>query len=372
MSGASRNPGRRSSARAALALLVLALSGRGAPTNEPPSAPAAAVPLRPGALTPAFALPAPARARVVVVEDAAAVVAYQPQREVLRGMVDRGLTYLTGQPTPEAAWRRLVSTQDVVGIKVHAAPGPLSGTRPAVVEALVSSLLTAGHPPERVVIWDKHLAHLRQAGFAELAARQGVRVAGAVESGYDPEEFYENSILGQLVHGDLDFNREGESLGRRSYVSRLVSREITKIISVAPLLNHNLAGVSGHLWGLALGSVDNTLRFAGEAGRLAVAVPEICALPPVGDRVVLCVTDALLAQYYGEERPLLHYSAVLTQLWLGTDPVALDVLGIRELARQRERAGQPEVKTSPALYHNAELLQIGVSDLNQIQVEQVR
>lgn len=364
MSGESRNPG-----LTVWIALGLALVGRADSTNEPPLQPAAPSPAAVEARVPALALPAPARVRVVVVEDPAAIAAYQPQREVLRAMVDRGLTNLTGQPTPEAAWRSLVSTQDVVGIKVHAAPGALSGTRPAVVEALVSSLLTAGHPPERVVIWDKHLAHLRQAGFVDLAARQGVRVAGAVEAGYDPEEFYENSILGQLVHGDLDFGRSGESLGRRSYVSRLLSRDLTKIISVAPLLNHNLTGVSGHLLGLALGSVDNTLRFTGDTGRLAVAVPEICALPLVGDRVVLCVTDALLAQYYGEERTLLHYSAVLNQLWFGTDPVALDVLGIRELARQRELAGQPPVKTSPALYHNAELLQIGVSDLNQIQVE---
>ena len=36
---------------------------------------------------------------------------------------------------------------------------------------------------------------------------------------------------------------------------------MTKIINVTPLLNHNLAGVSGILYGLAIGSVDNTLRF---------------------------------------------------------------------------------------------------------------
>ena len=364
MSGTSRNPG-----GIAAVLLGGWLAIGAEPTHETPtpiSTPASAVP------APTFAIPAPARARVVVVEDPAAIVAYQPQREVLRRMVDRGLTNLTGQPTPEAAWRSLVSTQEVVGIKVHAAPGALSGTRPAVVEALISSLLTAGHPPERVVIWDKQMAHLRQAGFVDLAARQGVRVAAAFEAGYDTNEFYENAILGQVVHGDVDFDQQGQSLSRRSYVSRLVSRELTKIISVVPLLNHNHTGVSGHLAGLALGSVDNTLRFTGDAGRLAVAVPEICALPLLGDRVVLSVTDALLAQYYGEERTLLHYSAVLNQLWFSTDPVALDVLAISELEHQRELADRPAVKTSLALYQNAELLQIGVSDLKQVLVERVR
>lgn len=364
MSGTSRNPG-------GLALAVLGgwLAVCADPTPEAPAPPPTTALVAPA---PVLAVPAPARARVVVVEDPAAVVAYQPQREVLRQMVDRGLTQVSGQPTPEAAWRSLVSTQDTVGIKVHAAPGALSGTRPAVVEALVASLLTAGHPPERVVIWDKQMAHLRQAGFVELAARQGVRVAAAHDAGYDTNEFYENSILGQVVHGDLDFGQQGQSLSRRSYVSRLVSRDLTKIISVVPLLNHNHTGVSGHLAGLALGSVDNTLRFTGDAGRLAVAVPEICALPLLGDRVVLNVTDALLAQYYGEDRPLLHYAALLNQLWFSTDPVALDVLAISELEHQRELAGRPAVKTNLALYQNAELLQIGVSDLKQVVVERVR
>ncbi len=364
MSGPSRNP--RSFA---LAVLGLAWGGRAEPPA--PAASDAVAPPRPPLSAPAFALPAAARARVVVVEDAAAVVAFEPQREVIRRMVDRGLTNLTGQATAEAAWRSLLRTGDVVGIKVHAAPGALSGTRPAVVEALVSSLLTAGHPPERVVIWDKYREPLQRAGFVELAARQGVRVAAAAEAGYDPDQFYENPLLGQLAHGDLEFDRDGQTLGRRSYVSRLVSRELTRLISVAPLLNHNQAGVSGHLVSLALGSVDNTGRFQGDAERLATAVPELFALPLLGDRVVLHVTDALLAQYFGEERTLLHYAAGLNQLWLGTDPVALDVLALETLERQREQAGHPRLRPALTLYQNAALLQIGVSDPERVVVEKV-
>ena len=61
-------------------------------------------------------------------------------------------------------------------------------------------------------------------------------------------------------------------------MSKLVTRTMTKIISIAPLLNHNQAGVCGHLYGLSLGSVDNTHRFEGSAERLATAVPEIYSL----------------------------------------------------------------------------------------------
>jgi len=102
-----------------------------------------------------------------------------------------------------------------------------------------------------------------------------------MEAGYDPTNFYQpdTAIIGNLVWGDLEFGKKGEGVGRKSFVSLLVSRQITKIISIAPLLNQEDAGVCGHLYGLAMGSVDNTRRFADDPGRLAVAVPEIYALP---------------------------------------------------------------------------------------------
>ena len=58
----------------------------------------------------------------------------------------------------------------------------------------------------------------------------------------------------------------------------LLTQSITKIINIAPLLNHNMAGVCGNLYSLAMGSVDNTIRFKFSPDRLATAVPEIYAM----------------------------------------------------------------------------------------------
>jgi hypothetical protein len=313
-------------------------------------------------------------ARVVTVEDANATSDFQPNAECVQAMLDRGLTNFTGRTMVAAAWRSLVSTQDIVGLKVFSAPGMLSGTRPAVVAAVVHGLLDAGVPAQHIVIWDRQEDDLRAAGFFKLGAQLGVQVAGSAEAGYDPTNFYQpdTAIIGNLVWGDLEFGRKGEGVGRKSFVSRLVSRQITKIISIAPLLNQQYTGVSGHLYSLALGSVDNTLRFAGDPGRLAVAVPEICALPVLGDRVALNITDALIGQYEGSSRGLLHYSSVLNQLWFSRDPVALDTLAIKELERERKALDAPEFKPNLELYANAALLQLGVNDPAKIQVEKLR
>jgi len=294
----------------------------------------------------------------------------------MRSMVERGLTNLTQKPAIGAAWRTLVTTQDVVGIKVYAAPGPTAGTRPAVVVGLVETLLAAGISPHRIIIWDRQRADLRAAGFVDLASRYGVRVEGSVNAGYDEEIYYSpvRPIIGQLIWGDVEFGRKGEGVGRRSYVSRLVSRDMTKIVVVTPMLNHNTIGVCGHLYSLAFGSVDNTIRFENDLYRMSDAVPEIFGLPVLNDRVVLCVTDALICQYEGEKSGLLHYSTPLNELRFSRDPVALDILSLRDLERQRVAMGIAPTRgqyytNQVELLNNAALLELGVSDIGSIRVE---
>ena len=289
-------------------------------------------------------------------------------------MVDCGITNFTGQATVAAAWRSLVSTQDVVGIKVFSEPGMLTGTRPAVVAAVIHGLLDAGVPPQHIIIWDKYEKNLRAAGFFKLAAQLGVRAAGSLETGYDPATFYrpDTAVIGNLVWGDLEFGKTNAGVGRNSFVTKLVSRQITKIISIAPLLNQEDVGVCGHLYSLTLGSVDNTRRFEGTPFRLASAVPEIYALPILGDHVVLNITDALIGQYEGGSRILLHYSAVLNQLWFSHDPVALDVRAIKALDDERRSLNAPETKPYLELYANANLLQLGENNLEKIHVEKIK
>jgi hypothetical protein len=310
-------------------------------------------------------------ARVVVASDPNATLAFQPQPEKVRALFNRGLLQFAGKTDVARSWLNFVTTNDVVGIKIYSAPGANSGTRSIVVASVIEGLLAAGVPAKKIIIWDKEMVDLRLAGFVELAERYKVRIASSDSAGYDEKDFYESPILGNLVWGDSEFGKKGNGVGRKSFATKLVTKEITKIISIAPLLNHNLVGTTGNLCSLALGAVDNTLRFD-QAERLATALPEIYALPSLADKVVLNITDALLCQYQGEQRSLLHYSAALNEIWFSKDPVALDVLAIRELSSQREIAKLPPVKTSLEIYENASLLELGMSNWKNIQIERVK
>ena len=312
--------------------------------------------------------------QVVKVEDPRAVTDFQPDFAVVQTMVNRGLTNLTGQPTVAAAWRSLVTTQDIIGLKVFSEAGQLSGTRPAVVAAVIHGLFAAGVPAQNIIIWDKQTDDLRAAGYVQLARQLGVRLVAGAQSGYDPTNFYQpdTAVIGNLIWGDSEFGRTNENIGRKSFVASFASRQLTKIISLAPLLNQEAAGTCGHLYSLALGSVDNTMRFENNPDRLALAVPEIYALPVLGDRVVLNITDALIAQYSGGPRGLLQYSTVLNQLWFSRDPVALDVLALKELDRERRALDAPVSHPNYELYLNATLLQLGTSDPAKIHVQIIR
>jgi hypothetical protein len=312
--------------------------------------------------------------RVVVVHGKHLLRAFLADDARVEAAFNRGLLAFTRTNSVPAAWRSLVKTNDTIGIKVFSEPGPLTGSRPAVVAALVRGLLLAGVPAKQIIIWDKHSDDLLSAGFFKLGKQLGVRVVGAADSGYDEKTFYlpDSPIVGTLVWGDLEFGKKGEGIGKKSFVSKLVSQQMTKIISVAPLINENAAGLCGHFFSLALGSVDNTRRYEDDPDRLAEALPEIYALPSVGDRVALHVTDALLGQYQGGPGSFLQYSTELDQLWFSHDPVALDTLALKELVRERKVFNVPFASINSQIYTNAVLLQLGQNNLSRVQIEDVR
>jgi hypothetical protein len=306
---------------------------------------------------------------VLIVEHPAATEVFSPKPEVVKAMISAGLFRLAGSSLEKSAWQNFVSTQDVIGIKVHSAPGRTSGTRPVVVAELIESMLRAGITANQIIIWDRRSVDLRLAGYYDLAAKYNVGIDAALDAGYDPKVFYETPLVGKLVYGDLEFGRKGEGIGRNSYVSKLLTQRLTKIINVTPLLNHNQAGVSGALYGLATASIDNVLRFENPE-RLGTAIPEIYGMPELADKVVLNIVDALICQYRGEERSLLHYSTVLNQLWFSRDPVAVDALAIKVL--EENRAETKSRKSTWQIYSNAELMDLGIADTNQIKIERLK
>jgi hypothetical protein len=315
-----------------------------------------------------------AATHVTIVQGENLVTAFKADAAAVEERFNLGFIIFSRGTNIADGWLKFVGTNDTVGIKVFSEPGPLSGTRPAVVTAVVHGLRDAGIPADKIIIWDKREDDLRAAGFFKLAEKLGVHAAGAVESGFDTNTFYlpESPVAGQLVWGDVEFGITNKEVGKKSFVSKLVSQRLTKIISIAPLMSENEAGTCGHFFSLGLGSLDNTRRFAASPERLATALPEIYALPSVGDHVALLITDALLLQYQGGPASYLQFSRPRQELWISRDPVALDTIAVKELAKERKRLDLPAANLNLDIFKNASLLQLGISDTSRIMIERVR
>jgi hypothetical protein len=324
------------------------------------------------------AAPKTTNSTIVIAENPGAMPELVPMPDVIQTMVDQAILHLTGKSTVSNAWGSLVATNDVVGLKVFTAPGPNSGTRREVVAAVINGLIAAGLPHTNIVVWDLRVSELRLAGYFELEKTLGVRLAGAAEEGYDEKVYYEKPLLGTLIYSDLEFGKSGPGIGRKSYVTKLITKQLTKIINITPLLHNNVVGLTGNLYSLAIGGVDNTSRFQGSAEDLNRAVPEIWALPiksdddRLSDRVVLNITDALICQYEGQNTGLLHYSTPMNQLRFSRDAVALDVLSLALINEQRAAAGATLATNTADLYYNANLLELGESNPAHIRVEKLK
>ena len=96
-------------------------------------------------------------------------------RELLRKMLDASMQRLTDAPDAAAAWGQLFKPGNRVGIKVNTLG---LSTQPAVVDAIVAGLGSAGVPAENVIIWDRLDTELANAGFRLNRGKGGAQCRG--------------------------------------------------------------------------------------------------------------------------------------------------------------------------------------------------
>ena len=219
-------------------------------------------------------LTAAPKTKVIKIHAPDATRHFQPNPKQVLAMVESGVKHLSAQPSPITAWQHFVSTNDTVGLKINTRLGTLSGTRPAVVEAVVQGLTRAGIPKNKIVIWDRELKDLKRAGYFPIAQKLGVQLAGASDSGYSSWDTYTVPALQwDLEEGDHLFGKEKSST--ISHTSKLITDRLSAIISIHPPISDTQSGTRGHLQELALSSADNIVRFGASTPHLNPAIGEL-------------------------------------------------------------------------------------------------
>src|ERR1051325_2817138 len=141
-------------------------------------------------------VPAPTPSIVFKARDTDAVREYKTNPAVVRSMVNRLVLAVTGKSDIAEAWRSLVGPKDKIGIKISAAGGELFTTHHDVVEAIVDGLVAAGHRRSDIIVWDRSLGGVQEAGYKP--ASDGYQVKSIPpHDGYDPKEMLSAPLVGK-------------------------------------------------------------------------------------------------------------------------------------------------------------------------------
>jgi uncharacterized protein (DUF362 family) len=303
--------------------------------------------------------PVRANGKVVAVKSSGIMNNSVPDQDIVNKMVDEGMFALTGEKTTADAWRILFSPNDIVGIKINPLGGVKLSTRPEVVNAIVRGLKSAGVKDNNIIIWDRFTYHLMKIGYSLNKGGSGIRCYGTEPTtGYDKNVYYESL--------DDDYTLR-ETDGARSLFSSIVTQQVTAIINVPVMKDHGIAGVTLCLKNLAFGSINNTPRFHPSPYFCDPASTEVCAHPALVNKMRLHIVDALQACFDGGPAGMKTWTMWNEErLFLGTDPVAIDRIGLEIIDKKRNENNLPSVLQKAKHIATAEKKGLGVYDKNKI------
>jgi len=331
---------------------------------------------------PAFAQRAqtlPDRAIVYSAHDPAAIKDYRTEPAVVRAMVNRLVLAVTAQPDLARAWGSLVSPNDKIGIKISAAGGELFTTHRDVVNAIVDGLVAAGHRRGSIIVWDRSLGGIKDAGYSQSAEGYQIRFI-APHDGYDPKAIFTAPLTGKLIWGDLDYRSDQgtvpllsdkEQTSDQSHFSRIVSSEVTKIINVPVMSDSSTNGLAGCLYNVTIPNIDNWRRFTQVNGFGGAAIVDLYNNALIGKKVVLNIMDGLAAQYAGGPQSQPNYAVHHATILASKDPVAIDTIALQRIDEWRAKAKLPPIGRLANHVQVAGQFGLGHADPARIEVRNV-
>lgn len=253
--------------------------------------------------------------------------------EVVREMMERGMRALTGDAKAVDSWRRFISPDDIVGVKVNVVGRPWVVSSHPIVAEVVRNLMAVGVKPAQIYIYDRFQDQLDEANYAPHLP-EGVNYYASERANENVDRL--NYDPGVYVEADM-FGEEDT----RSNMMKLISQKLTKIINIPNMKDHGATGVTGCLKNIAYGSFSNVARthFKGLT-HTKTFVGTLAAVEPMRSKTVLQIMDGLRGVWHGGPfAPTLRYVFFPKTIQFATDPVAIDRLLLDIIDDERKRQG---------------------------------
>jgi len=320
---------------------------------------------------------------VVQVISTKSVIDDEPVEAEAYLMIKNAMLELTGEKSLKNAWKLFVNPGEKIGLKVNPVAGKLLYTSHAVVKSVVKQLTESGIRKKDIIIWDRRDMELKDVGFT-AENYPGIRITGTEmkdekdsfydrdgklygERNIDREWFYWADVEGEYDSETMPYMVNG---GKYSYFTRIVTKEVDKIINI-PILKNAGGSVTNAMKNLAFGSVSNTGRLHTDLWNDTCA--EVCAFAPLRDKVVLNITDGLRGCFNGgpgaNPQFICNYHTILA----ASDPVATDRIAYDIIAEKRIAEGllKAPVPASLTFLKMATDLGLGISDRDKIELKSI-
>jgi uncharacterized protein (DUF362 family) len=323
--------------------------------------------------------PAPTPSIVYAVRNPDSIKQYKTNPRIVREMVNRLVMAVTGQSEVAKAWGSLVSPGERVGIKISAAGGELFTTHHDIVNAIVDGLAAAGHPRSSIIVWDRSLGGIKEAGYRPGVDGYQVK-AIAPHDGYDAKAMLSAPLAGKLVWGDFEYVgdtgkmplfADTDATSNVSHFSKIISSDVDKVINVPVMSVSETNGIAGCIYNMTIPNIDNWRRFAQGSRFGAGSLAEIYANPLIAKKVVFNLMDGLIAQYAGGPQPQPNYALHHGTLYASKDPVALDAIALKRLGEWRKSGSLRPVGSVAAYIDLAGQLGLGNSAANRIEIKNI-
>jgi hypothetical protein len=304
----------------------------------------------------------------------------KPSEPAAYEMLKNAMCRLTGESELKKAWLQFVGPDDVIGLKVNPIGGRLLSTSHAVTKSVIRQLEEAGIDKKQLIIWDRRQESLEDADY-NAANYPGIRLLATecydADKSYinsrgrfysedliDKEHFYYADVEGVYDAYTLPYMVNG---GKYSYFSKICTEKVTRIINL-PVLKNAGTSITVCLKNLAYGAITNTGRLHRDLWHDTCA--EVCAFPPLRDKVVLNIADGLSGCFDGGPSANPQFICRYNTLLAGTDPVAVDRIAYDIILQKRIAEGiqQTEREGSRQFMERAQQLQLGIADRRKIEL----
>jgi len=270
----------------------------------------------------------------------------QLSQDIVLRMIDEGVKLATGKDSPDAGWKALFASDDVVAIKVNQI-SPNLFTHPVVALAIAQRLMDIGLRPGSIIIWDRAKGELIRNGY-ELSEDPSRVIIRGVDGEWEDRPTSQGSFSGRLA--------------------KILTQQCSALINVPVLKNHGGTGIT-----LALknhyGSFDNPSRH--HRNQCDPYIADLNAIPAIKDKTRLIACDATLGCFNGgpeADNPNDRWppNAIL----VATDPVAHDAYGTTVIEQKRFEMGLGPL--APRHVATAAARGLGTNDMGRISVLESR